>query len=436
MNNRILSYKISKIDYCEPTSFFLQLDRDFKPSILTGEGRDDISKQSVIGIKPARDVTITDLDSFWQRVEELNNSTDFHTYPYPINRIGAIGYISYEALHSIENIKKQTTDLIKFPYFNWTLYKEYYYFDNSNRELFKISISYHDEDNFSGESFKDTDFKVENLTPDFSKSEYIKNVEKIQEYILDGEVYEVNLTQGIIGDFVGSPLALFKKLYYQNSAPYSAYLERDGYTIISNSPELYLNVENRLVESRPIKGTIKRSDNLQEDMELQKKLYNSSKNQAELYMIVDLLRNDLSKVCKVGSVQVVNKKRVEHYKSVHHLVSIINGVLEDNCSIVDLIKATFPGGSITGCPKIRCMEITEELEKSSRNLYTGTLFIMNKEYLNSNIVIRSAVIKDNKIVFNSGGAVTIDSDPTDEYLEFLVKLKSIFKAVNCEDYIQ
>lgn len=435
MNYFIEDYLITNINYIEPSAFFYTLDRSYKPSLLTGEGPEDVSGESIIGINPAKDIIINNLSGLWDTLRELNNSTNFEKFKYPVNKLGAIGFISYEALHSLEDIVKKTKDHFDFPYLNWTIYNEYYYFDNKNRKAWKINLRYKTPMKLFGKCFKDTGFEVHNLIPDVTPHKYRQNVEKIKELIKDGEVYEVNLTQGILGDFKGSPLSLFKKLYKDNSAPYSAYLEREDFVIVSNSPELFLRVDGREVQTRPIKGTAPRSNSKKIDVKLQNELLTSEKNQAELYMIVDLMRNDLSRVCEIGSVEVINKKRLEQYKNVHHLVSIIKGKLNRNSDIIDLLKATFPGGSITGCPKVRCMQLTEEIEKSSRNLYTGTIFIMNKKYLNSSIVIRSAIIKDKKIVFNSGGAVTIDSDPLDEYNESLIKLKSIFKAVNCENYI-
>ncbi len=432
MSYFIKNYVIEKILYSDPADFFDSIERTYMPSFLTGDGPEDISKESIIGIKPYINININN-NHLWEELRQLNNMTNFHKFDYPINRLGAIGFLSYEALHTIENIKKGTINNYTLPLLNWTLYNEYYYFDHGNREAFKIQLNYENFNQIEGPCHEDIGFKVTNLTSDYSPEKYKENVKKIIDLIYDGEVYEVNLTQAIQGDFSGSPYSLFKKMYHENSAPYSAYLHRDEYSIVSSSPELFLKVENKEVETRPIKGTIARSSNDTADFENKKILYNSPKNQAELFMIIDLLRNDLSKVCNVGSVKVLNKKRIEKYKNVYHLVGIITGELSQEHDIIDLIKATFPGGSITGCPKVRCMEITEQIEKSSRNIYTGSIFLMNQARLNSSIVIRSAVIKDDKIFLNSGGAITIDSDPEEEYNESLVKLKSIFKVVEYEN---
>lgn len=436
MNNRIKKYKTTEIDYTEPHTFYDNLDRDYMSSFLTGEGPEDISGTSVIGIKPYRNITISDMDTLWDQMRKLNNSTNFDEKSFPVNKLGAIGFISYEALHSLEKVDKKTIDHISFPLFNWTIYREYYYFDKKAQKAWYITIDYiEDIEPLKGKHSLDSGFFVNDLTPDFSPDEYKSNVELIREEILKGEVYEVNLTQGIKGAFSGSPYSLFKKLYKENASPYSAYLERDNYNIVSNSPELFLSCEGKCVETRPIKGTAPRSLNKITDIQLKDELMNSLKNQAELYMIVDLMRNDISRVCSIGSVKVVTPKRVETYKNVHHLVSIIQGTMNNDKDYIDLFKSTFPGGSITGCPKVRCMQLTEEIEKSSRNLYTGTIYIMNKKFLRSSIVIRSCVIKEGTIVFNSGGAVTIDSDPEEEYNESIVKLKSIFKAVGYEEHI-
>lgn len=434
MDNYIKEYSIEEITYQEPELFFDTLENRYMATLLTGKGPSDITKSAVIGISPFKREILDSLNNLWDRLKELHLSTNFHTYPYPINRLGAVGFISYEALHSIESVKKETVDNYSFPLAEWLIYNKYYYFDRENRRCFLIELDYSSipQKFNSDQYYRDDGFSVTELVPDFTEDEYKSNVDAIKDAIIRGIVYEVNLTQSLQGDFSGSPYSLFKKLYNENSAPYTAYLERDEYTIVSNSPELFLKAYGDRVETRPIKGTAPRSTHKSEDRRLQEELYNSEKNQAELYMIVDLMRNDLSRVCRVGSVEVLTEKRVEHYTNVHHLVSIIQGRLEDNRDYIDLFKACFPGGSITGCPKVSCMTLTEELEKSSRNLYTGTIFLMNREYLNSSIVIRSAIIRDNKITLNSGGAITIDSDSAEEYRETKIKLKSIIKVLESD----
>lgn len=272
-------------------------------------------------------------------------------------------------------------------------------------------------------------YGIENLVWENEHDQYISKVKKIQDYIRNGDVYEVNLTQQVSGDFSGNAYSIFQKLFCLNDAPYSCYFNLGNLKIISNSPELFLRAMDKKVETRPIKGTISRSNDDQQDIKNKNELLGSAKDQAELFMIVDLLRNDLGKIAKIGTVTVKHAKKIEAYKNVYHLVGVVEGEMKSNFDYIDLIKATFPGGSITGCPKIRSMEIIDELETYTRNLYTGSIFMMNKTYFNSNIVIRTIIIENNKIFINSGGAITIDSDPESEYREMKTKLKNIMEIL-------
>ena len=209
----------------------------------------------------------------------------------------------------------------------------------------------------------------------------------------------------------------------------SAYMNYGNLKIACNSPELFLKGDKNKIETRPIKGTINRGKNTEEDQKNCKILLDSEKDQAELFMIIDLLRNDLGKVCEYGSIQVLEAKRMEAYQNVYHLVGIIMGILRKKNSYWDLLKASFPGGSITGCPKVSSFKIIEELETFSRNIYTGTIFMMNREYFISNIVIRTAVFINDNFFLNSGGAITIDSSPEAEYEEINHKLTSMMEIL-------
>jgi para-aminobenzoate synthetase component 1 len=262
-----------------------------------------------------------------------------------------------------------------------------------------------------------------------SREEYMALVEKIINYIIRGDVYEVNLSHRFEAGYQGDPYGLFLKLYQMNPAPFSAYLNFGDNRIISSSPERFLRVEGDWVETRPIKGTIQRGENEEEDLKNRKILANSMKDDAELSMIVDLLRNDLGKVCEYGSVRVKEHKRIEGFSNVWHLISIVEGKLRGEENYASLIRGCFPGGSITGCPKIRSMEIIDELEKYARNLYTGMIFIANDARLDSSIVIRTIVAKKRALYFSVGGAVVYDSSPEREYEETLEKAQSIMKAI-------
>jgi len=279
---------------------------------------------------------------------------------------------------------------------------------------------------FSGDTFS--------LKANFTRPAYQRAVDRIKNYIRAGDVYQVNMSQRFDTRFSGDPFALFCHLYHQNPAPFFAFINGGNHKIISTSPERYLKLENSVVETRPIKGTHPRCDNPQKDRESKTALEVCPKNDAELSMIVDLLRNDIGKVCQANSVKVSEHKKVEAYRNVYHLVSIISGILETDCDATDLIRATFPGGSITGCPKVRAMEIIDELESCRRHIYTGAIgYISFHDTLDLSIAIRTATIVKKHIYFSVGGGIVFDSDPSSEYEETLHKGHTIMQAMQGSD---
>jgi para-aminobenzoate synthetase component 1 len=256
----------------------------------------------------------------------------------------------------------------------------------------------------------------------FIEAEYLETVQKIRAYIESGDVYQVNLSQRFAAPFDGDPFALFCDLFERNPAPFFSYVHGDDHVIVSTSPERFLKRTGSVVEARPIKGTRPRGKDEKEDQRLQKELQRSPKDDAELAMIVDLLRNDLGKVCRGGSVRVAEHKRIEAYHNVYHLVSRVEGTLEENRDSLDLLRAAFPGGSITGCPKIRAMEIIDELEPTRRHIYTGAIgYIGFHDTMDFSIAIRTATITGGTILFSVGGGIVYDSNPRDEYKETLQK---------------
>lgn len=251
----------------------------------------------------------------------------------------------------------------------------------------------------------------------------------IIDYIAAGDVYQVNMSQRFQTDFSGDPWALFQTYYRQNPAPFFAYINAGDHQVVSTSPERFLLLDCQRVETRPIKGTRPRGKNPTEDNIFRNELQASKKDDAELSMIVDLLRNDIGKVCRAGSVRVSGHKRLEAYQNVYHLVSIVEGRLDPDCDAVDLIRAAFPGGSITGCPKVRAMEIIDELESRCRHIYTGSIgYVSFHDTMDLSIAIRTATIAHGKMVFSVGGEIVYDSDPADEFEETLHKGKTLMGA--------
>ena len=267
---------------------------------------------------------------------------------------------------------------------------------------------------------------TEGFQSNFIKPDYMAAIERIREYIISGHVYQVNMSQRFQMNFEGDTFHLFCSLYKANPAPFFAFMNAGDHQIISTSPERFLKQVGSYIETRPIKGTKPRGQNDTEDRAFRCELEESKKDDAELSMIVDLLRNDLGKVCKDGSVRVAQHKRVEAYENVYHLVSIVEGILDKQYDTIDLIRATFPGGSITGCPKIRAMEIIDELETHRRHIYTGSMgYLSFHKTLDLSIAIRTATILNGKIVFSVGGGIVYDSNPVDEFYETLHKGKTV-----------
>lgn len=269
-----------------------------------------------------------------------------------------------------------------------------------------------------------------NLVSGLSRDEYIRSVEAIREYIARGHVYQVNMSQRFETNFQGDAYALFASLYEANPAPFFAFVQAGDHQIVSTSPERFVELRGRKVETRPIKGTRPRGKSPEEDAALRRDLETSPKDDSELSMIVDLLRNDIGRACAAGSVRVVEHKRVEAYENVYHLVSVVEGELDAGLDAVDLLRATFPGGSITGCPKIRAMEVIDELEPVRRHVYTGSIgYLGFRGTMDLSIAIRTATIAGGRLVYSVGGGVVYDSDPADEYEETLHKGRTLSNAL-------
>ncbi len=273
-----------------------------------------------------------------------------------------------------------------------------------------------------------------NPVSNFARPEYEDAVRKVIDYIAAGDAYQVNLSQRFEIAFDGDAFSLFRDLFHRNPAPFFAFIQAGDHQIVSTSPERFLLQIGQRVETRPIKGTRPRMSDLAEDAAMRRELSESAKDDAELSMIVDLLRNDIGKVCRAGSVRVAEHKRMEAYENVYHLVSIVEGELDREKDSVDLIKAAFPGGSITGCPKVRAMEIIDELETCRRHVYCGSIgYIGFHDVMDLSIAIRTAVVFGRTVRYSVGGGIVFDSDPEAEYEETLHKGRTLMAACSNAD---
>jgi para-aminobenzoate synthetase component 1 len=366
---------------------------------------------------------------------------------------GLMGYLTYDLKDQLEELPRTSVDDLLLPQMLFFAPSLLYIHDRHEKTTYRLVIQPILSEDLSE---KGLDFKQIIDIPakpdagklhfgagnsrsksNFNRRDYVQAVERIREYIASGDVYQVNMSQRFTADFRGSAFGFFKALFDKNPAPFFAYIHAGDHRIVSTSPERFIYRDKRYVETRPIKGTRPRGKTEKEDQDLRSELAQSKKDDAELSMIVDLLRNDLGRVCRGGSVHVTQHKRIEAYSNVYHLVSIVTGELDTNRDSADIIRATFPGGSITGCPKIRSMEIIDELEPNRRHIYTGSIgYISFHDTMDLNIAIRTATIlgekdlEDRRIVFSVGGGIVFDSDPADEYDETLHKGKTLMEVLD------
>ncbi|WP_294189320.1 aminodeoxychorismate synthase component I [uncultured Clostridium sp.] len=427
--------------------------KDEVDTILLDSSKEDknLSKFSFIGINPFMTFEARGNNSFIDNVEVSGEPFDvleklIEEYKIPqeiYSNIpfisGAIGYISYDVCRILEDIPDRSLEDFNISDIKFIFYNNIIIFDLHNNKQYITSLKGSEEEidlimDKIKNSIKIEENKVEGIKKEFvsnfNKIDYKSAITKLKNYIISGDVYIANMTQRFYTESTEDSFEIYKKLRSINKAPFSAYMNFNDFQIISSSPERFLVVNNRKVVTRPIKGTRPRGQTKEEDIKNSLELLNSEKDKAELLMVVDLERNDLSKVCKPHSVKVTELFKLETYATVFHLVSTVEGELKDEVSAIKCIKECFPGGSITGTPKIRAMEIIEELEALKRNIYTGSIgyfdFRGNADF---NIAIRTIIKKDNKAYFGVGGGITYDSNEEDEYNETLDKAKALMRVL-------
>ena len=438
----------SKLNAFEVYNLF----KDEKDTILLDSSKEDknLSKYSFIGINPFLRFEVKNEKAYINdniiEGEPFKVSENLiYEYKNDIQDIipflsGAIGYISYDAGRLLEELPNTSKEDFNIPDMRFIFYKNIIIFDLINDKKYITDLDGNIENIESiltvihnGEKINDEIVceKSENIFySNFIKEDYKKAVTRLKEYIVSGDVYIANMTQRFWCYNEDDSFNIYKKLRSINKAPFSAYLNFEDFQIISSSPERFIQVFNNKAHTRPIKGTRPRGHNAEADEKNKLELINSEKDKAELLMVVDLERNDFSKVCKPHTVKVTENFKLEEYATVFHLVSTVEGELKNDVSSVRCIKECFPGGSITGTPKIRAMEIIEELEGIKRNIYTGSIGYFDfRGNCDFNIVIRTIIKKDNKAFFGVGGGITYDSIEEDEYNETLDKARALMRVL-------
>lgn len=437
---------------------YLQLTAEEEKHVLLESGR--TGKYSIAGIKP---FAVLKADSDTLQVEQngkiqviegrplqaMENWMKRFSFPpqpgLPDFQGGAIGYIGYDYVQFLEELPQIAPDDLGFPQLYFLVFNEWAVFDHEeeslwimvlNNEMAREKLAVLKKEWIQateGTPTTDTLLTIEKADEptslSFTEEDFVSAVEKIQHYIKEGEVCQVNLTVRQSQGLSIPPIEVYKELRRLNPSPYMGYYHTPDFQIVSGSPELLIKKAGKHIGTRPIGGTRPRGKNETEDAAFEENLLTSEKDQAEHIMLVDLERNDLGKVCEFGSVQVDELMVIEKYSHVMHIVSHVSGELAEDKSAYDLIEAIIPGGSITGAPKVRTLEIIEELEPVKRGVYTGTLgWIGFNEDLHLNVIIRTMLVKDGACHVQAGAGIVIDSDPKSEYEESLNKAAALWRA--------
>jgi len=428
----------------------------YDPFLTIRSKGQNIILQDRLGITKKRGSPFNELRNLLNR---FHLDTHIDSVPFTC---GAVGYFGYDLCHFIEKLPTTTIDDIKFPDMYFSFYDTILAHDHQENRYYLVSVD------FSPHTIQSTEKRFKQFTrildqasnmqeepeiigntkrrkikSNFSKEDYLKTINRIKQYIRQGDIYQVNLSQRFQTQIDIPPHEIFRKLRKINPAPFSCYLKFDNKYVISSSPERFLSLRNtanvdnstddlimRKVQTRPIKGTRPRYSHSDLNEKMKKALLSSKKDDSELTMIVDMERNDLGRVCSYNSVKVAAKKELEEHPTVYHLVATIEGNLHPHHDVIDLIKATFPGGSITGVPKVRAMQIIDELEPTRRNVYTGAIGYMSfNGNIDFNIAIRTFLVKDDHIYFQVGGGIVADSHPEEEFEETLHKARALMDTL-------
>ncbi|MCG9482379.1 anthranilate synthase component I family protein [Acinetobacter pittii] len=382
----------------------------------------------------------------YRNISKLNHLIDFTQFKKNNSQVninattsftgGYIGFISYDfSAHQFIDIRNDIQPALflgQYRSFLKYIDNDWYFFSDEPDALELFSyLENRIENSISNHSKNIFELKT-TIQPRWSKKQYFDAFYKIQEYIKAGDCYQINLTQEFKADFKGSLLNKAADLWSLTNAPYAGYLKLDNFELLSCSPELFIEFnQNKQIKTRPIKGTMPRYKNVEKDFISKQTLKNSQKDQAENVMIVDLLRNDLSIYANTGSVKTTKLFEIESFNQVHHMVSEIVATLKDDVNPMQMLLSALPGGSITGAPKIRAMQIIEELEEAARGAYCGTLGYFNFDGTGRwNILIRSFQQYQNQLSLWAGGGITIASNAEAEYQESLDKVSAMLNLMN------
>lgn len=365
---------------------------------------------------------------------------------------GWVGFFGYDLGRFIEPISQAYDDL-RLPLIRLCLYDRLIAYDHGQNVFWLIALELENDTETSQQKLsylaglldkakiltapmpmpadiENIDFTQikSNMTKDY----YLEAFDKIKRHIYDGDVYQINFSQRFDCAYKARPIDLFHWQNRYNPSPYSAYIDAGDFQIVSASPEMFITIRDRIISTKPIKGTKKRFETADDRLNAEnlQQLITSEKEKAELNMIIDLERNDVARICKPGTRKVTQPRTIETYPTVFHAVATVSGELRDDVNFCDVLKAMFPGGSITGAPKIRAMQIINETEPTARGIYTGSIGFLGLDGSAClNIAIRTIIIKNNTAYVQSGGGIVADSDPKAEYEETITKARALIAGI-------
>jgi len=463
-------------DMDTPVSSYFKLNgqnESFLLESMEGDGRN--GRYSIIGMKPMlqfkryKDYTlITEPNGTEEKklsgnpfdhLKSLLNSFRFdRSEPFECGLL--CGYLSYDSIRYVENIPANSTDDLDLPQMHLVLPSEVVVFDNYTNIL-KLVV--HLEDNGNPEKLKKLandrlDSMVKNLSnqapslknikgtnsvsevslkANISNDDYYKSVKRAKEYIRNGDIFQVVLSRRLQSEISCDPFDLYRMLHLVNPSPYMYYLNFDETKIVGSSPETLVKYDGERVYVRPIAGTRKRGKSVDEDQEIAKELLQDEKELAEHVMLVDLGRNDIGRIARYGSVRLDTFKKVENYSHVMHIVSTVSGELREEFDAIDIFKACFPAGTVSGAPKVRAMEIIDELEKTQRGPYAGAIGYFDfSGRMDTCITIRTIVVKNKTAYWQAGGGIVADSNPKFEFEETENKARALLKAISLTEEVK
>ncbi len=454
---RKYAMKVLQGDMMTPISVYQSLRGQHKMLFESSAKHEESGRYSFIALNPVAELKgnkeefdfskgLENDNSKGNVLDKLKEVIPFHEERYPFAFFGgAIGYFGYETAFYTEKIGEYLQDELDMPDVHVFFYDTFIVFDHLTQEITLASIDLFQE----GRSLADMENAIATMEqqlcagttfeavqvdellfkPMLSKKQFVSLVDRAKQHILRGDIFQIVLSQRFSAPFTGSPFSLYRQLRTSNPSPYMFYMDFGSYIILGTSPESLVKVKNRTVTTNPIAGTKPRGETTVQDEVIAKALLEDEKEIAEHRMLVDLGRNDLGRIAKVGTVKLMKYMTIERYKYVMHIVSEVMAELRDDLHILDVLRASLPAGTVSGAPKIRAMQLINELESIKRGVYAGAVgYISTTGDMDLALAIRTMIIKDQQAHVQAGAGIVYDSDPLSEYEETLNKARALLEV--------